>query len=315
MNSTEREILTRIRENMEQAIIGKKETVDLVLTALVCRGHVLIEDVPGVGKTTLVASLARSLDCSFKRIQFTPDVLPSDVTGYNQYDLQSGAPRFVPGAVMSQIVLADEINRCSPKTQSALLEVMSENQVTVDGVTHPLPQPFMVLATQNPVEFIGTFPLPEAQVDRFLLRVGMGYPSHDDSVKILQKHLTGTQPVLSLQPVARAADVLRLQEATDGITCAKPVMEYVTRIVEATRAHDDVILGISPRGAIALARAAQGWALLRGGDFVTPDDVQKMAVAALAHRLVLRPQAAVSREAAGDLVARVLRLTPIPALA
>ncbi|NLN45329.1 MAG: AAA domain-containing protein, partial [Clostridiaceae bacterium] len=261
---TNREILQRIRENMEQAIIGKPDTVDLVLTALVCRGHVLIEDVPGVGKTTLVASLARSLDCSFKRIQFTPDVLPSDVTGYNQYDLQTGTPRFAPGAVMSQIILADEINRCSPKTQSALLEVMAESQVTVDGVTYPLPQPFMVLATQNPVEFVGTFPLPEAQVDRFLLRISMGYPSHDDGVKILQKHLTGSQPVAALEPVASATDVTDLQKAADAITCAKPAMEYVTRIVEATRTHDDIVLGVSPRGAISLTRAAQGWALLRG---------------------------------------------------
>ncbi len=312
---TNREILQRIRENMEQAIIGKPETVDLVLTALVCRGHVLIEDVPGVGKTTLVASLARSLDCSFKRIQFTPDVLPSDVTGYNQYDLQTGTPRFVPGAVMSQIILADEINRCSPKTQSALLEVMAESQVTVDGVTYPLPQPFMVLATQNPIEFVGTFPLPEAQVDRFLLRVSMGYPAHDDGVKILQKHLAGSQPVAALEPVASASDVIDLQKATDAITCAKPVMEYVTRIVEATRSNDDIILGVSPRGAIALTRAAQGWALLRGAGFVAPDDVQKMAVPALAHRIVLRPQAAVSRDSAADLVSRIVRQIPVPAFA
>lgn len=312
---TSREILQRIRENMEQAIIGKPDTVDLVLTALVCRGHVLIEDVPGVGKTTLVASLARSLDCSFKRIQFTPDVLPSDVTGYNQYDLQTGTPRFVPGAVMSQIILADEINRCSPKTQSALLEVMAESQVTVDGVTYPLPQPFMVLATQNPVEFVGTFPLPEAQVDRFLLRISMGYPSHDDGVKILQKHLTGSQPVAALEPVASATDVTDLQKAADAITCAKPVMEYVTRIVEATRNHDDIVLGVSPRGAISLTRAAQGWALLRGAGFVTPDDVQKMAVPALAHRIVLRPQAAVSRDSAADLVTRIVRQIPVPAFA
>jgi MoxR-like ATPase len=312
---TNREILQRIRENMEQAIIGKPDTVDLVLTALVCRGHVLIEDVPGVGKTTLVASLARSLDCSFKRIQFTPDVLPSDVTGYNQYDLQTGTPRFVPGAVMSQIILADEINRCSPKTQSALLEVMAESQVTVDGVTYPLPQPFMVLATQNPVEFVGTFPLPEAQVDRFLLRISMGYPSHDDGVKILQKHLTGSQPVAALEPVASATDVTDLQKAADAITCAKPVMEYVTRIVEATRTHDDIVLGVSPRGAISLTRAAQGWALLRGAGFVTPDDVQKMAVPALAHRIVLRPQAAVSRDSAADLVTRIVRQIPVPAFA
>ncbi|NLN45578.1 MAG: MoxR family ATPase [Clostridiaceae bacterium] len=308
-------MLQRIRENMEQAIIGKPDTVDLVLTALVCRGHVLIEDVHGVGKTTLVASLARSLDCSFKRIQFTPDVLPSDVTGYNQYDLQTGPPRFVPGAVMSQIILADEINRCSPKTQSALLEVMAESQVTVDGVTYPLPQPFMVLATQNPVEFVGTFPLPEAQVDRFLLRISMGYPSHEDGVKILQKHLTGSQPVAALEPVASATDVTDLQKAADAITCAKPVMEYVTRIVEATRTHDDIVLGVSPRGAISLTRAAQGWALLRGAGFVTPDDVQKMAVPALAHRIVLRPQAAVSRDSAADLVTRIVRQIPVPAFA
>lgn len=314
MKTSEHEIVARIRENIGKAVIGKENVVDMVLIALVCRGHVLIEDVPGVGKTTLVASLARSLDCSFKRIQFTPDVLPSDVTGYNQYDIQTGTPRFVPGAVMSQIVLADEINRCSPKTQSSLLEVMAENQVTVDGVTHPLPQPFMVLATQNPIEFVGTFPLPEAQVDRFLLRVSMGYPSHEDNIRILQTHLAG-QPVLSLNAVATAADVIALQQAADAITCAKPVMEYVTRIVEATRTHEDVTLGISPRGAIALMRASQGCALLRGGAFVTPDDVQKMAVPALAHRLVLRPQAAVARDAESALTLRILRQIAVPAFA
>lgn len=215
---------------------------------------------------------------------------------------------------MSQIVLADEINRCSPKTQSSLLEVMAENQVTVDGVTHPLPQPFMVLATQNPIEFVGTFPLPEAQVDRFLLRVSMGYPSHEDNIRILQTHLAG-QPVLSLNAVATAADVIALQQAADAITCAKPVMEYVTRIVEATRTHEDVTLGISPRGAIALMRASQGCALLRGGAFVTPDDVQKMAVPALAHRLVLRPQAAVARDAESALTLRILRQIAVPAFA
>lgn len=314
MKTTEREIVGRIRENMEKAVVGKSNVVDLVLTALVCRGHVLIEDVPGVGKTTLVASLARSLDCSFKRIQFTPDVLPSDVTGYNQYDLQTGIPRFVPGAVMSQIVLADEINRCSPKTQSSLLEVMSESQVTIDGVTHFLPQPFMVLATQNPIEFVGTFPLPEAQIDRFLLRVTMGYPSHEDNLRILQRHLAG-QPLQTLSPVASAEDVIALQHATDAVICAKPVLEYVTRIVEATRTNEDITLGISPRGAIALMRAAQGWAMLRGGAFVTPDDVQKMAVPALAHRLVIRPQAAVARDAAETITARILRTISIPALA
>ena len=310
----ERETIRNIRDNMEKAIVGKGHVVDLVLTALVCRGHVLIEDVPGVGKTTLVSSLARSLDCSFKRIQFTPDVLPSDVTGYNQYDLQTGLPRFVPGAVMSQIVLADEINRCSPKTQSSLLEVMSESQVTVDGITHALPQPFMVLATQNPIEFVGTFPLPEAQVDRFLLRITMGYPSHEDSLRILQKHLSG-QPLLTVTSVATADDVLALQKSADAVTCAKPIMEYVTRIAEATRTHEDITLGISPRGAIALMRAAQGWALLRGGEFVTPDDVQKMVVPALAHRLVLRPQAAVARDASEAITTRLLRQIPVPAFA
>lgn len=314
MKTAEHEIVGRIRENMEKAVVGKSNVVDLVLTALVCRGHVLIEDVPGVGKTTLVASLARSLDCSFKRIQFTPDVLPSDVTGYNQYDLQTGIPRFMPGAVMSQIVLADEINRCSPKTQSSLLEVMSESQVTIDGVTHLLPQPFMVLATQNPIEFVGTFPLPEAQVDRFLLRVTMGYPSHEDSLRILQRHLAG-QPLQTLSPVATAEDVIALQRAADAVTCAKPVLEYVTRIVEATRANEDITLGISPRGAIALMRAAQGWTMLRGGAFVTPDDVQKMTVPALAHRLVIRPQAAVARDAAETITARILRTISVPALA
>jgi MoxR-like ATPase len=292
-------ILQAIRDNIGKMLIGKQETIDLLLIALLSSGHVLIEDVPGVGKTTLAQAFARSLDLSFQRIQFTPDVLPSDITGFNLFQLQSGQMEFHPGAIMSQIVLADEINRSSPKTQSSLLEVMEERQVTVDGVTYPVPQPFMVLATQNPIEYAGTFPLPEAQLDRFLLLARMGYPTHTEELAILERH---RQPprLADIQPVADRSVIL--------------VMEYIARIAESTRSHDSITLGISPRGSIALMRAARSRACLLGREFVLPDDVQHLALPVLLHRLVLRPEAALHSQSASRLLGDLLRGIPVPAV-
>lgn len=286
-----RRIVRTLQQNIGQVIVGKDDVVELVLIALLCRGHVLIEDVPGVGKTTLASALARSLDCSFKRIQFTPDVMPSDVTGFSVVNFQTGAMEFKPGAVMSQIVLADEINRTSPKTQSSLLEVMEEYQVTVDGVTYPMPKPFIVLATQNPVEFVGTYPLPEAQMDRFFMRVSIGYPSVEDEMDILERYSGAETPMQTIQPVCSSQDVLALQSAVRDIYCAREVRSYVASIAAASRRHPMLQLGCSTRAAIALIRATQACALLDGRDYVVPEDVQRMALPVLAHRVVLSPDA------------------------
>jgi MoxR-like ATPase len=307
------QMLQAIRDNIGKMLIGKQETIDLLLIALLSSGHVLIEDVPGVGKTTLAQAFARSLDLSFQRIQFTPDVLPSDITGFNLFQLQSGQMEFHPGAIMSQIVLADEINRSSPKTQSSLLEVMEERQVTVDGVTYPVPQPFMVLATQNPIEYAGTFPLPEAQLDRFLLLARMGYPTHTEELAILERH---RQPprLADIQPVADRSVILALQAKATQTLVSAPVMEYIARIAESTRSHDSITLGISPRGSIALMRAARSRACLLGREFVLPDDVQHLALPVLLHRLVLRPEAALHSQSASRLLGDLLRGIPVPAV-
>lgn len=306
-------ILQDIRDNIGHVLVGKQETIDLLLVALLSQGHVLIEDVPGVGKTTLAQAFARSLDLSFQRIQFTPDVLPSDITGFNLFQLQSGQMEFHPGAIMSQIILADEINRSSPKTQSSLLEAMEERQVTVDGTTYPLPLPFMVLATQNPIEYTGTFPLPEAQLDRFLLRVRMGYPSHGEELAILEKHL---QPPLlaDLQPVADQKVVFSLQEESSRIHVAGSILEYIAQLVEKTRDHEAIALGISPRGSIALMRAARARACLRGRTFVLPDDVQQLVQPVFLHRLVLRPEAALHAQSASRLLLDIVRSIPVPSV-
>lgn len=306
-------LLDEIRKNIGKIIIGKQETVDLLLTSLLCRGHVLIEDVPGVGKTTLAQAFARSLNLSFQRIQFTPDVLPSDITGYNLFDLKANKMIFYQGAVMSQIILADEINRSSPKTQSSLLEVMEENQVTIDGKTYPVPQPFMVLATQNPIEYAGTFPLPEAQLDRFLMRVSMGYPEHREEMSILHRHLKPPR-ITDIEPVADIEAIEKLQNQAQEIHVAEAVMVYIARIAQKTRSHESVALGISPRGTIALMRAARARACLQNRDFVLPDDIQQLARPVLLHRLVLRPEADLHSQSAARLLNEIVYSVPVPAV-
>lgn len=305
--------LDSIRKNIAKVIVGKTKAVDYMLICLICGGHALIEDVPGLGKTTLVSALADSIDCSFQRIQFTPDVLPTDVTGYTLLDIRTGEQSFRPGAVMSQVILADEINRTSPKTQSALLQAMQEGRVTVDGETHDLPKPFLVFATQNPVEMIGTYPLPEAQLDRFLLRVAMGYPEKSEEAEILERNREQAAiPVLA--PVADAAMVLELQRRLDEIRCARSVMNYIVEIARRTREHKEVALGVSPRGSIMLMRASMGQALLSGREYVLPDDVQAMAVPVLAHRILMRSQAYVQNLTAESVLDEVLRTTAVPAV-
>lgn len=282
--------ITAICDNIAKALVGGKQGVTLALCAVLARGHVLIEDVPGIGKTTLARAMAASLGCSFGRIQFTPDVMPSDIVGFTT---PSGDGSFVyrEGAVMRQVILADEINRSSPKTQSALLEVMQEGRATVDGVSHPLPQPFIVLATQNPVEQVGTYPLPEAQLDRFLLRVSLGYPGLREEMEILSRHDSGADPADNLQPVVTAEEVLELQNQCDKVICSDAIKEYITLIIGETRVSPDLLLGASPRGAVALMRASKALAMVEGRDYVLPDDVKKMAVPVLAHRVVMRPEA------------------------
>ena len=310
---TDAELLSAIRENVEKVIVAKGEVIDLVLTALLCGGHILIEDVPGLGKTTLVSALAKTLDCSFQRIQFTPDVLPSDVTGFTMFNMKTGEKETHFGGIMSQIVLADEINRTSPKTQSSLLEVMQEGQVTIDGVTYPVPRPFMVLATQNPVELTGTYPLPEAQLDRFLMKISVGYPSREEELSILARN-RAESPLKGLRPVATAQDILDLQERARKVTCTQPILEYVVSIAEQTRRHEFITLGVSPRGSIALLSASMAYALLRGRDFVLPDDVQRLTVPVLAHRLVLSAQAGFKNKTPESVLRELLGALPVPAV-
>lgn len=307
-----RRIVRALQQNISQVIVGKDEVIEQALIALLCKGHVLIEDVPGVGKTTLASALAKSLDCSFKRIQFTPDVTPSDVTGFSVVNFKTGDMEFKPGAVMSQIVLADEINRTSPKTQSSLLEVMEEFQVTVDGVTHTLPKPFLVLATQNPVEFVGTYPLPEAQMDRFFMRIAIGYPSVEDEMDILERYSAPASPLAQLQPVCSAVDILGMQAAVGDIYCSREVRSYVATIAAATRRHQALQLGVSTRGAIALIKAAQANALLAGRDYIVPEDVQQMALPVLTHRVMLSPEARMKAVSADRVITGIIESTQVP---
>ncbi|WP_037871802.1 AAA family ATPase [Streptomyces sp. SPB074] len=301
----------RVRSAVERVIEGKPDVVRLALTVLLAEGHLLIEDVPGVGKTMLARALGRSVDASVRRIQFTPDLLPSDITGVSIYDQGTGTFDFKPGAVFAQIVIGDEINRASPKTQSALLEAMEEGQVTLDGETFPLPRPFMVVATQNPVEMEGTYPLPEAQRDRFMARVSMGYPSAEAELKMLGAH-GAASPLDGLVPVAHVDEIAKLVEAVRGVHIAEDIERYAVALTQATRAHPELRLGASPRATLHLVRAARASAALAGRDFVLPDDVQALAVPVLAHRLLPTTQAQLGRRSAEAIVVELLQQVPIP---
>ena len=290
MQATQR-VAQALTRNIGKVVIGKDTAIELMLNAILCKGHVLIEDVPGVGKTTLASALARSLDCSFKRIQFTPDITPSDITGFSVVNFKTGELEYKQGLVMSQIVLADEINRTSPKTQSSLLEVMEEGQVTVDGVTYRMPAPFIVLATQNPVDFVGTYPLPEAQLDRFFMKISIGYPTAEEEAAILERQATGQRPIEDLRAICTGEDIVALQGQVNSVYASPEVRAYIARICQASRKHAALQLGISTRGAIFLLRSAQACALLAGRDYVIPEDVQKMAAPVLAHRIQLSPEA------------------------
>ncbi len=301
----------RILTNVDRVIIGKAQETRLALVCLLARGHLLIEDVPGVGKTMLARALARSTGCTFQRIQFTPDLLPSDVTGVSVFNQGTRDFEFRPGPIMAQVVLTDEINRATPKTQSALLEAMEERQVTVDGVTHRVPDPFMVMATQNPIEYEGTFPLPEAQLDRFLMRIHLGYPSPTDEVLILDAQQS-QHPIESLEVVTSAAEVLELQEAVREIYVDPLIKQYVVTLVNATREHESVYLGASPRGSLSLMHAAQAYAMLDGRDFVQPDDVKLLAEPTLGHRVIVSPGARVRNIDSAQVIEESISRVPVP---
>ncbi len=301
----------KLSANVEHVILGKHLEIRLTLTALICRGHILIEDVPGVGKTMLARAIAKSLGCSFKRIQFTPDMLPSDVTGVSVFNQKTREFEFRPGPVMSQIVLTDEINRATPKTQSALLECMEERQVTVDGVTYPIPQPFLVMATQNPIEYEGTFPLPEAQLDRFMLRVHLGYPGHKDEMTMLDAQRLA-HPIEQTAQVVSAKELTDAQNAVKDIYVDNLIKEYILALVDATRKHPDVYLGASPRGSLALYKCAQARAAIEGRDYVIPDDIKALSEPALAHRLIISPAARLKNVDARSVVEELLNSVAVP---
>jgi len=304
-------LVTRLTQNVEKVMVGKSAEVQLIVVGLLCQGHLLIEDVPGVGKTVLAKALARSVGTSFNRIQFTPDMLPSDVSGVSIFNQQTREFEFRPGPIMAQVVLTDEINRATPKTQAALLEAMEERQITVDGVTRPLPSPFMVLATQNPIEYEGTFPLPEAQLDRFLLRLSLGYPSATDEVQVLERQQYA-HPVETLEQVVTVEELLKAQRAVRGVYVDGLIKTYVVELVGRTRKHPDVYLGASPRGSLALFRTAQARAAVIGRDYVIPDDIKALAEAALAHRIIVGPAARIKDVTARSVVQEILRSVAVP---
>jgi MoxR-like ATPase len=300
----------RIIDNVEHVILGKREAIELLMVALLCEGHVLIEDVPGVGKTMLARSIAISLGGQFKRLQCTPDLLPNDVTGVSVFNQQSGDFEFRPGPIFVNVLLADEINRATPRTQSALLEAMQEQQVTVDGVTRSLPRPFMVLATQNPIEYEGTFPLPEAQLDRFLMRLAVGYPSAPQEKQLLP-HLQREHPITKLQQVTDEAQLLTFQKQVWEVHVDETLQDYIVALVTATRTHGDIALGASPRASLALFKTAQALAAMRGRDHVIPDEVKYLTPFTLAHRLIIKPEAELRGQTAAKIVADIIERTPL----
>jgi len=304
-------IAQRIVDNVAKVIVGRRDVIEQALAALIAQGHILVEDVPGVGKTMLAKSLSTSIGCNFKRIQFTPDLLPSDVAGISVYNQATGEFQFRPGPIMSEVVLADEINRATPKTQSALLEAMEELQVTVDGVTHHLHHPFIVIATQNPIEYEGTFPLPEAQLDRFLMRISLGYPDFEEELKVIEQQ-EKVHPIESLEAVATPEEVVGLQEAAKEVYVDRVVREYIVSLTEATREHRDVSLGASPRASLGLFRAARALALVLDRDYVIPDDIKALASAVTAHRIILSPAARMRGVKSTDVVADLLNTVAVP---
>ncbi len=302
---------TKIKDNIGKVIVGKEDTIDMLLVSMLCGGHVLLEDVPGTGKTMLIKSLAASVGCSFKRIQFTPDLLPSDITGINFFNMKKSEFEFVPGPIFANIVLADEINRATPKTQSGLLECMEEGQTTIDGKTYRLSAPFMVIATQNPVENMGTFPLPEAQLDRFLMKGSMEYPNHIEGVNILER-FDKASPLEKLSPVVTEQELCRAIEELPQVYVCRELMSYITNIVERTRKYPKVILGVSPRGALSLMRAAKGYAAIAGRNYVIPDDVKRAAHPVLDHRIMLENSARIHKNAAYNVVEDILGMVTVP---
>jgi MoxR-like ATPase len=301
----------RVTENVERVIIGKRREVELALIALLCQGHLLIEDVPGVGKTMLARSIARSIGCTFRRLQFTPDMLPSDVTGVSVFNQKTREFEFRPGPIMAQIVLADEINRATPKTQSALLEAMEERQITVDGITYSLERPFLVLATQNPIEYEGTFPLPEAQIDRFMMRISLGYPSASDEMHILESQREH-HPVQDIDQVVSVEELLAAQDAAKGVYVDDLIKEYIVSLANASRSHPDVYLGASPRGSLALFKGTRAYAALQGRTYVIPDDVKALLETTFAHRMIISPSARIKNVDARVVVEEIAASVPVP---
>ena len=304
-------IYEKVKGNIQKVIVGKSNVIDLMLISLFCRGHMLVEDVPGTGKTMLVKSLAASIDCESKRVQFTPDLLPSDITGINFFNMKTSEFEFVPGPVFSNILIADEINRATPKTQSGLLECMEELQTTIDGKTYKLAEPFMVVATQNPVENMGVFPLPEAQLDRFLIKMSMDYPTHEEGVSILER-FSMASPLDTLKPVVTASDIKAAQDALPKVFVHKDIMSYIVSLVEATRNFESVVLGVSPRGAQALMKVAKGFAAIDNRDYVMPDDVKKAALPVLTHRIMLTSSAKIKLNAAKNVITEIVDQVTVP---
>jgi len=307
------ETIDNIINNVEKVIIGKRKAIELVVVSLLSQGHVLIEDMPGVGKTSIISALARSVECSFKRIQFTPDIMPSDITGFSMFNQKLGDFEYHKGLIMSQFVLADEINRTSPKTQSSLLEVMEESRVTVDGNIYEMPTPFIVFATQNPIEYLGTYPLPEAQLDRFFMKISIGYPDVNEELQILERHAKNT-PLESLTPVTTAEEIQRMQKEILDVHIDQSVLEYIVAITRATRTHKSLILGASPRATLSLGRAARAYAYINGRDYCLPDDIMKLAAPVLSHRIIITHEAKLKKITPENIIAEILQSIKPPVL-